>query len=258
MTGTGWVALVGGGPGSDGLITARGAQLLEMADVVVVDRLAPRGLTRDLGPDVEVIDVGKEVGAHAIPQARINEILIDKARQGRGVVRLKGGDPYVLGRGMEEHQACHRAGIPVEVVSGVTSAIAVPAAAGIPLTHRGAARGFTVLTGHDTVTDVPTGTDHTLVLLMGVARLDRTMQALTEAGREPDCPVAIVERGLLPGQRTTVGSVADIARRAATARVSAPAVIVVGDVVRLCPAWSDAYGGAQPAEGRMTAVASPA
>jgi len=233
--------------------------LLTEADVVVMDRLAPRGLTRELGPDVEVIDVGKEVGAHAVTQAEINEILIDKARQGLAVVRLKGGDPYVLGRGMEEHQACDRAGIPVEVVPGVTSAIAVPAAAGIPLTHRGVARGFTVLTGHDAVDEVPCAGNHTLVLLMGIARLAQTMQALTDAGRDPRCPVGIVERGLLPGQRTTVGTVADIADLAASAHVSAPAVIVVGDVVRLCPAWSDAYGSERPVGGRRArAVPAPA
>jgi len=256
MTGTGWVALVGGGPGVDGLITARGAELLSMADVVVMDRLAPRGLTRDLGPDVELIDVGKEVGSHAVTQTQINRILIDKAGQGHGVVRLKGGDPYVLGRGMEEHQACAQAGIPVEVVSGVTSAIAVPAAAGIPLTHRGVARAFTVLTGHDAVQDLPPGTDHTVVLLMGVARLAQTMQAMSDTGREPHCPVAVVERGLLPGQRTTVGTVQDIARRAAAAQVSAPAVIVVGDVVRLCPAWSTSHNGSKRVEGRFAAAVS--
>lgn len=235
--GRGWVALVGGGPGDDGLLTVRGAQLLAAADVVLVDRLAPRGLLAGLSSEVEIIDVGKDVGEHAVPQERINDLLIQQARAGRAVVRLKGGDPYVLGRGGEERLACERAGIEVEVVSGVTSAIAVPAAAGIPLTHRGVARGFSVVTGHDQVGDVPTAGDHTVVLLMGVARLRETARSLMAAGRVADSPVAIIERGFLPGQRTTVGTVNEIAARAEAVGVRSPAVIVVGDVVRLSPAW---------------------
>ncbi len=240
----GWVALVGGGPGKDGLLTVRGAQLLAAADVVVVDRLAPRRLLQDLPDDVDVIDVGKDVGHHAVPQSRINEILVEQASAGRGVVRLKGGDPYILGRGGEELAACRQAGVGVEVVSGVTSAVAVPAAAGIPLTHRGVARGFTVVTGHDQIADLPTGGDHTVVVLMGVARLRETTKTMIAAGRASDTPVAIVERGLLPGQRTTVGTLDEISARASLVGVRSPAVIVIGDVVRLSPAWHDAHRGA--------------
>jgi uroporphyrin-III C-methyltransferase/precorrin-2 dehydrogenase/sirohydrochlorin ferrochelatase len=235
--GPGWVALVGGGPGADGLLTARGHELLASADVVVLDRLAPRGLVDRLPASVRVVDVGKTAGNHPVPQSRINDILVEEAGRGLGVVRLKGGDPYVLGRGGEERLVCEAHGIPVEVVPGVTSAVAVPAAAGIPVTHRGVARGFTVVTGHDDIPVLPTGGDHTLVLLMGITQLPRTMELLVAHGRSGDCPVAIVERGFHPTQRTTVGTVGTIAALAADAGIEAPAVVVVGDVVRLSPAW---------------------
>ncbi|MER7072961.1 uroporphyrinogen-III C-methyltransferase [Terrabacter sp. NPDC000476] len=234
----GWVALVGGGPGSDGLLTARGHELLASADVVVVDRLAPRAVVDRLPASVRVIDVGKTPGHHPVPQSRINDILVEEAQRGLGVVRLKGGDPYVLGRGGEERLACEAHGIAVEVVPGVTSAVSVPAAAGIPVTHRGVARGFTVVTGHEDVPALPTGGDHTLVLLMGVTALARTTQLLVEHGRAPDCPVAVVERGFAPDQRTTVGTLETIAAVAAERGVRAPAVVVVGDVVRLGPDWT--------------------
>lgn len=247
--GTGWVALVGGGPGADGLLTLRGRQLLSAADVVVVDRLAPRGVLDELPPQVRVVDVGKDVGFHAVPQQEINEILVREALAGHGVVRLKGGDPYVLGRGGEERLACETAGVPVEVVAGVTSAIAVPAAAGIPVTHRGLARSFTVVTGHEQVPTLPTGSDHTLVVLMGVARLRGSTAAMVAAGRDANCPAAVIERGLLPGQRTTVGTLAEIADRAAEVGVRSPAVVVVGDVVQLAPEWQRAGRAA----GQLTA-----
>lgn len=237
--GQGWVALVGGGPGVDGLLTARGHELLRSADVVVVDRLAPRAVVHRLPASVRVIDVGKTPGNHPVPQWRINEILVEEASRGFGVVRLKGGDPYVLGRGGEEREACVAAGLPVEVVPGVTSAISVPAAAGIPVTHRGVARGFSVVTGHEELGALPTGTDHTLVLLMGVTRLADTARLLMAQGRPADCPVAIVERGWSPDQRTTVGTLATIAAVAAERGVQSPAVIVVGDVVRLAPDWPE-------------------
>ncbi|MGN6753452.1 MAG: uroporphyrinogen-III C-methyltransferase [Intrasporangium sp.] len=237
--GSGWVALVGGGPGADGLLTARGHELLRSADVVVVDRLAPRGLLGRLPESVEVIDVGKTPGHHPIPQERITEILVEHARLGRAVVRLKGGDPYVLGRGGEERLACEAAGVPVEVVPGVTSAVAVPAAAGIPVTHRGLARGFTVVTGHEEIPTVPTGPDHTLVLLMGVSRLHETAALLVAHGRAASTPVAVVERGWTPTQRTTTGTLATIADRASERAVESPAVIVVGDVVRLAAEWEE-------------------
>ncbi|WP_153396260.1 uroporphyrinogen-III C-methyltransferase, partial [Ornithinicoccus halotolerans] len=244
--GSGWVALVGGGPGADGLLTVRARELLAAADVVVVDRLAPRGVLADLPPEVRVVDVGKEVGHHQVPQQQINAMLVAEAAAGRGVVRLKGGDPYVLGRGGEERAACEAAGVPVEVVPGVTSAIAVPAAAGIPLTHRGLARSFTVVTGHDQVPHLPTGDDHTLVVLMGVARLRDTVAALVGNGRDADCPAAVVERGFLPGQRTTVAPLRELAERAAEAGVRSPAVVVIGAVVRLAPEWRTREGAAVP------------
>ncbi|MFD6139363.1 uroporphyrinogen-III C-methyltransferase [Promicromonospora sp. NPDC060271] len=235
---SGRVWLVGGGPGDTGLVTARGRSVLAQADVVVVDRLGPRALLRELSPDVEVIDVGKTSGNHPVPQDEINALLVQHALAGRDVVRLKGGDPYVFGRGGEELAACREAGIEVAVVPGVTSAVSVPAAAGIPVTHRGVARGFSVLTGHDGAAGVPGGADHTLVLLMGVTRLAETADALVTADRPADTPVALVEDGFGPRQRVTVGTLADIAERAAAVGVRPPAVIVVGDVVRLSPAWA--------------------
>lgn len=234
-TGPGWVALVGGGPGVDALLTARGLELLRAADVIVIDRLAPRSVLDRLPTTVRVVDVGKAPGHHSLSQGEINDLLIEEALAGRGVVRLKGGDPYVLGRGGEERLACEAHGIPVEVVPGVSSAIAVPTAAGIPLTHRGLARGFTVVTGHDELPTLPAGSDHTLVLLMGVSTLRQSMAAVVAHGREPRCPVAVIERGWMPDQRVTIGTVADIADLAAAGGVSNPAVIVVGDVVTLSP-----------------------
>lgn len=235
---TGTVALVGGGPGDAGLVTARGRRLLAQADVVVVDRLAPRALLAELDDEVVVVDVGKTPGHHPVPQQEINALLVQHALAGRDVVRLKGGDPYVLGRGGEERQACEAAGVPVEVVPGVSSAISVPAAAGIPVTHRGLARSFSVLTGHDEIEAVAGGPEHTVVLLMGVTRLDRSCRALVAGGRPEHTPVALVENGFGPDQRVTVGTLATIADVAASVGVRAPAVTVVGDVVRLSPAWA--------------------
>ena len=233
--GAGWVALVGGGPGADGLLTTRARELIASADVVVLDRLAPRAVVDRLPATVRVVDVGKAPGRHALAQDAINDLLVEEALAGRAVVRLKGGDPYVLGRGGEERLACEAHGIRVEVVPGVTSAVAVPAAAGIPVTHRGVARGFTVVTGHDELPAVPPGTDHTVLLLMGVGRLARSARSLLDAGRPDSCPVAIIERGFAPDQRVTFGTLGDIAERAAGVGVENPAVVVIGDVVRLSP-----------------------
>ncbi len=235
--GTGSVALVGGGPGDPGLITTRGRRLLAQADVVVLDRLAPRSLVQDLDEDVMVIDVGKNPDHHPVPQDMINALLVEHAVAGRRVVRLKGGDPYVFGRGGEEALACAQAGVPVEVVPGVTSAVSVPAAVGIPVTHRGLARGFTVLTAHEDISMLPPDEAHTLVLLMGVGRLRETCATLLVAGHAPGTPVAVVEDGYGPRQRVTVGTLETIADRAEAAGVRPPAVTVVGAVVRLCPAW---------------------
>lgn len=235
----GSVALVGGGPGGPDLLTSRGRRLLAEADVVVVDRLAPLAVLTELSPDVEVVDVGKLPEHHPTPQDRINEILVERARAGSRVVRLKGGDPYVLGRGGEERLACEAAGVPVEVVPGVTSAVAVPAAAGIPVTHRGVAAGFSVVTGHEELRELPARGDHTLVLLMGVRRLATTTAELIAAGHDPQRPAAVVERGFRPDQRVTVATLATIAERAEAVGAGSPAVTVIGDVVRLAPAWTE-------------------
>ncbi|MFJ6345170.1 uroporphyrinogen-III C-methyltransferase [Pseudarthrobacter oxydans] len=231
----GSVALVGGGPGDTGLITVRGRRLLGQADVVVADRLGPRELLNELAPDVRVIEVGKTPGHHPVPQAGINRILVEEALKGHRVVRLKGGDPYVLGRGGEEAEYCRQHGVEVEVVSGVTSAISVPAAAGIPVTHRGLAKGFSVVTGHEELSEVPARADHTIVLLMGVGQLRESASALGKAGLPAGTPVGIVENGYLPDQRVTIGTLGSIADQAEAAGVANPAVIVIGDVVRVSP-----------------------
>ena len=236
-SGAGSVALVGGGPGHPGLVTTRGRQLLAQADVVVVDRLAPRGLLDELDPDVEIVDVGKTPGHHPVTQDDINRLLVEHARAGRRVVRLKGGDPFVLGRGGEEFAACRDAGVPVEVVPGVTSAVSVPAAVGIPVTHRGLAKQFTVVSGHEGLDwSSLAAIEGTIVLLMGVSRLRETADRLIEYGRDPATPAAVVEDGYGPQQRLTVGTLASIAGLAAERGVRPPAVIVVGDVVTLATA----------------------
>jgi uroporphyrin-III C-methyltransferase/precorrin-2 dehydrogenase/sirohydrochlorin ferrochelatase len=233
-SGAGSVALVGGGPGDPGLITTRGRQLLAEADVVVVDRLAPRELLEHLDPEVVVVDAGKTAGHHPLPQEEINRLLVSYAQAGRRVVRLKGGDPFVLGRGGEEALACLAAGVRVEVVSGVTSAVAVPAAAGIPVTHRGRARQVTIASGHEGL-DWPSlaKLEGTLVLLMAVTELPTATAELVAHGMDPDTPSAVVESGFGPDQRTTVGTLATIAALARDREVRAPAVVVIGSVVDL-------------------------
>jgi uroporphyrin-III C-methyltransferase/precorrin-2 dehydrogenase/sirohydrochlorin ferrochelatase len=232
--GGGRVALVGGGPGDPGLLTLRGRQLLAEADVVIYDRLAPRAVLDDLDPEVVRIDVGKAPDNHPVPQHEINRLLVEHARAGRRVVRLKGGDPYVLGRGGEELAACREAGVDAEVVPGVTSAFAVPAAAGIPVTHRGIAKQVTVASGHEGLDWASLARlEGTLVLLMGVTLLRRTAEELLAGGKAARTPVAIVESGFSPRQRTTVGTLATIADLAAERGVRSPAVIVVGDVAEL-------------------------
>lgn len=259
---TGSVALVGGGPGDTGLITVRGRRLLGQADVVVADRLGPRDLLKELAPDVRVIEVGKTPGHHPVPQAEINRILVDEALKGHRVVRLKGGDPYVLGRGGEEAEYCRQHGVEVSVVSGVTSAISVPAAAGIPVTHRGLAKGFSVVTGHEELSEVPARADHTIVLLMGVAALRDSTAALAGAGLPQDTPVGIVENGYLPNQRVTIGTLGSIADQAEATGVANPAVIVIGDVVRVSPFAPSHfkiadYGTTTPNKPRTTRALTP-
>jgi uroporphyrin-III C-methyltransferase/precorrin-2 dehydrogenase/sirohydrochlorin ferrochelatase len=238
--GGGSVALVGGGPGDPELITVRGRRLVASADVLVVDRLAPRALLDDLPDSVEVIDCGKSAHRHNLTQKEINEVLVERALAGRRVVRLKGGDPFVFGRGGEEFLACVAAGVPVTVVPGISSALAGPAAAGIPLTHRGVAADFTVVSGPlDPGRPADSGIDWpglaagagTLVLLMAMDRLELIAAELVAHGRPASSPAAVVHRATLPGQRVVrapLGRLADAAREAG---VGAPAVVVVGDVV---------------------------
>jgi uroporphyrin-III C-methyltransferase len=236
----GKVWLVGAGPGDPGLLTLRGLRALEQADVIVADRLGARGVLDGLAAEgielrAEVVDVGKLPGHHAVPQDAINALLVQLARDGKTVVRLKGGDPYIFGRGGEEREFCLEAGVDVEVVSGITSAVSVPAIAGIPLTHRGVATAFTVVTGHDQIQELGGGRDHTVVLLMGIGTLAHAAMTLARGERGPECPVAIVEDGFGPGQRVTVGTLATIAYQAAVRGIRSPAVVVVGDVVSLSP-----------------------
>ena len=237
---TGKVWLVGAGPGDAGLLTVKGLRALEAADVIVADRLGARAVLDGLAADgvelrAEVVDVGKRPGHHAVPQDAINALLVQLAHDGKSVVRLKGGDPYVFGRGGEELAACQDAGVAVEVVPGITSAISVPAIAGIPLTHRGVATAFTVATGHDQIRDLGGARDHTVVLLMGVGTLAHSAIILARGERGADCPVAVVEDGYGARQRVTVGTLATIAHQAADRGIRSPAVVVVGDVVRLSP-----------------------
>ncbi|UWF77440.1 MULTISPECIES: uroporphyrinogen-III C-methyltransferase [Microbacterium] len=237
---TGTVTLVGAGPGDAGLLTLRGLRALRAADVIVADRLGARAVLDQLAAEgerlrAEIVDVGKHPGHHPVPQERINALLVRYAREGKAVVRLKGGDPFVFGRGREEQLYCQAEGVPVEVVPGVTSAVSVPAVAGIPLTHRGVAAAFTVASAHDPLEELPGGRDHTVVLLMGVGTLAHAAHVLSLGERGTGCPVAIVEDGYGDRERVTVATLGDIARVAAARRVRNPAVIVVGDVVRLSP-----------------------
>ena len=227
----GRVDLVGAGPGDPGLVTTRGRRLLGQADVVVHDTLVPSALLAELDADVEVVDVGKTAGHHPVPQHEINELLVQHARLGRRVVRFKGGDPFVLGRGGEELLACRAAGVEVEVTSGVTSAVSVPAALGIPVTHRGVSRSFTVVSAHEDITAGALPADGTLVLLMGVSSLASTTERLVAAGRAASTPAAVLEDGFGARHRRVVGTLADIAERAAAADVRPPGIVVVGEVV---------------------------
>lgn len=254
---SGRIALVGAGPGDAGLLTLRGLRALEQADVIVADRLGARAVLDQLAAEgialtAEVIDVGKLPGHHPVPQEDINRMLVRLAREGRRVVRLKGGDPFVFGRGREEQLFCETAGIPVEVVPGVTSAVSVPAVAGIPLTHRGLAASFTVVSAHDQIGDLPGGRDHTVVLLMGVGTLGHTAGVLAAGARGADCPVAIVEDGYGDRERVTIGRLGAIAALAAVRRVRSPAVVVVGDVVTLSPFAAQALGESAPAAAVVT------
>jgi uroporphyrin-III C-methyltransferase len=251
---TGRVVLVGAGPGDPELITVRGARALAESDVVVYDRLVAPALLDLAPPDAERIYVGKEPGRPSMPQREIERLLIDRAFGGAVVVRLKGGDPFVFGRGSEEVAACVGAGIPCEVVPGVSSAVAAPAAAGIPVTHRGVARSFAVVTGstaHGDEVDLSrvAGAD-TLVVLMAAGRLAQTCADLIAAGRSSDEPAAIVQWAWTPDQRSVIGTLADLPILAEAAGIGPPATLVVGSVAGLPSDFARAHRSVDtPGEG---------
>ncbi|MET7970327.1 uroporphyrinogen-III C-methyltransferase [Micromonospora sp. NPDC005305] len=235
----GRVALVGAGPGDPELITVKGWRLLTEADVVVADRLVPGLLLDELRSDVELVDASKIPYGPARAQEEINRILVDRARAGKAVVRLKGGDPYVFGRGGEELLACAEAGVPVTVVPGVTSAISVPAAAGVPVTHRAVAHEFTVVSGH-VAPDSPdslvrweslAGLRGTLVILMGLKNLAAISATLVAHGRAARTPAAVIQEGTTSGQRTLRSTLGTVAADVTAAGLRPPAIVVVGDVV---------------------------
>jgi len=236
---SGRVVLVGAGPGDPELITVKGLGWLRRAEVVVHDQLVSPCLLDEAPPHALRIFAGKRAGHHCLPQSAITALLVHHAEAGRLVVRLKGGDPFVFGRGGEEAAACAAAGIPCEVVPGVSSAVAVPAVAGIPVTHRGTASSFAVVTGHEDP-DKPGGRVEwerlaravdTIVVLMGTAALPEIVRRLLAAGRDPATPAAVISRGTTAAEAVVTGSLADIDRRAA--HLPSPCTIVIGDVVRL-------------------------
>ena len=234
----GGVALVGGGPGDPELITVRGRRLLAHADVVVADRLAPQELLAELPPHVEVIDAAKIPYGRAMAQDAINEVMIDRAKAGKFVVRLKGGDPFVFARGYEEVIACADAGIPVTVVPGVTIAIAVPALAGVPVTHRHVTHEFVVVSGHvapghpESLVNwnALAALSGTIVLLMAVERIELFAKALLEGGRPADTPVIVVQQGSTTAQRTLRATLSDAPERIREEGIRPPAIIVIGPV----------------------------
>jgi uroporphyrin-III C-methyltransferase / precorrin-2 dehydrogenase / sirohydrochlorin ferrochelatase len=233
------VALVGAGPGDPELITVKGRRLLAAADVVVADRLIPGLLLGELRPDVELVDAAKIPYGPAAAQEEINRILVERALEGKFVVRLKGGDPYVFGRGGEEAIACAAAGVPVLVVPGVTSSIAAPALAGIPVTHRGVAHEFTVVSGHvppdspQSLVDWPAlgRLRGTVVVMMGLKNLPKIAARLIAEGRPAETPVAVVQEGSTPDQRSLRSTLGAVAEDAAAAGLRPPATVVIGDVV---------------------------
>ena len=238
---TGKAYLVGSGPGGLGLLTMRAREVIDAADVVLYDQLPGEEILATLPEDAERIDCGKYGGSHTLEQDEIEVLMVERVKAGKTVVRLKGGDPFLFGRGGEEIETLRAHGISVEVVPGVTSAIAVPEMVGIPVTHRRYASQVTFITGHEDPTKPESALDWevlarlkgTLVILMGVKNLPAIAAALTANGKDPATPVAIIERGLRPDQRVTVGTIADIAGKARAAGVRPPAVIVIGGVVEL-------------------------
>jgi len=235
------VYLVGAGPGDPELLTLKARRVIDEADVVLYDQLVGEDIIATLPESAELISVGKHAGCHTVPQERINELLVEHAKMGKRVVRLKGGDPYVFGRGGEEAMELARHGIEVEVVPGITSAIAVPASVGIPITHRECASLVSFVTGHEDPTKDESSVDWrllaalggTLVVLMGVSRLAQNVEALLEGGKDPSTPCAIIERGTREDVRVITSTLDKIVERATDANVRPPAILVVGEVVRL-------------------------
>ncbi len=241
MTVKGKVYLVGAGPGDPELLTVRAARLIKEADVILYDALVGDGVRALFPEGTRLIDVGKRAGDHAFSQEEINRMLVSLASQHKRIVRLKGGDPYVFGRGGEEAEALVRAGVEVEVVPGITSAIAVPECAGIPITHRGYSSALTIIAGHEDPAKGETALNFkalaqmrgTIVVLMGVGRLGEIVGALLSNGKPPETPVAIIERGTTERERITSGTLGNIVSMAGLRGVEPPAIIVIGDVVRL-------------------------
>lgn len=237
----GKVYLVGSGPGDPDLLTVKARRLIDTADVIVHDQLPGPEILSTLPESAEIIDAGKHAGDHKLTQDEINQLLVEKAMEGKTVVRLKGGDPYLFGRGGEESEVLRARDIDVEVVPGITSAIAVPAYAGIPITHRDYASMATFITGHEDPTkpesrlqwELLAQFDGTIVILMGVGMLPRNARALLDNGKDPTTPVAIIERGTRPDQRVTTGPLKDIAEIAEERGVKPPAIIVIGGVAGL-------------------------
>ncbi|MBX3015451.1 MAG: uroporphyrinogen-III C-methyltransferase [Caldilineaceae bacterium] len=230
--------LVGAGPGSAELITVRGLRLLQRADVVIYDRLVAPALLDEVRADAECIFVGKQPHYHVATQAEINQLLVEKVQAGYQVVRLKGGDPFVFGRGGEEALALQAANLPFEIVPGISSALAAPAYAGIPVTHRGVATSFAVITGHGCTES--SGTDWaalaaipTLVILMGVGQIEQIVKQLLQVGRSPATPAAAIEWGSTAQQRVARATLADLAAAITAATIEAPATIVIGEVAAL-------------------------
>ena len=238
---SGKVYLVGSGPGGEGLLTLRAREVIDAADVILFDQLPGQEILASLPICAEKIDCGKYGGKHTLEQDEIEALIVDRAKQGMNVVRLKGGDPFLFGRGGEELEAVRSAGIPVEMVPGVSSALAVPASIGIPLTHRKYSSQVTILTGNEDPTkpepaldwQLLAGSRGTIVILMGVANLGKIADVLIKNGKEGSTMVAIIERGLRKDRRVTTGSLATIAATAVKKGVKPPAVIVIGDVVKL-------------------------
>ncbi|GMA48758.1 hypothetical protein GCM10025857_01150 [Alicyclobacillus contaminans] len=247
----GRVFLIGAGPGHKGLLTLRAIECLELAEVVLYDRLVSPEVLACIPETAERIDVGKSARHHRMEQTEIIQRLIQHAEAGRTVARLKGGDPFVFGRGSEEAQALAERGIPFEIVPGVSSAIAGPALAGIPLTHRGISTGFHVVTGHECLDSAGTpwpllaASNLTLVILMGLGRLETIVEQLIRHGRSATTPAAVIQEATTPRQRVVAGTLSDIAERVRAAAIEPPALIVVGQVVAI----RDQLGGLVEAVG---------